>query len=290
MSNTSLSTLRQKLTELRWGSDLWWHLPVRRRGGKRFVRRWATHQGIGDELPDLGIEVRPYQVPVDAFWRYVDDCGYRDLAYWGGGSWPTAVEKWLEHFVSIDLLQPRAGEVLIDIASCHSPFPEILREHYGLETYRQDLIYPDGIEGDRIGGDATAMPLADGFADYLTLHCSFEHFEGDADSRLLREAERVLKPGGRLLILPLYTSSTYSIQSDPATWKERTVRFEDDALVCLARGWSETHGRLYDLEHFRDRVLAHLGDLELVVFTVTNLEAVGHNAYLHQAALFTKPE
>ena len=284
-----MSTIRQKLTELRWSSDFWWHWPVRRRGGKQFIRQWAQHEDTGAELARHGVEVQQFEIPVDAFWQYVETSGYRQMEYWGGGSWPTAVEKWLEHFVSLELMKPAPGEVLIDIASCYSPFPDIMRDHYGLKTFRQDLIYPPGIEEDRIGGDAAALPVEDEFADLLTLHCSFEHFEGDADSSFIREAERVLRPGGRLCILPLYTGPTYSIQSDPETWKERDVRFEDDALVCLARNWQETHARIYDLSHFRDRVIAHLGNLELTIYSIPNYQEAGPNTYLRMAALLTKP-
>ena len=81
----------------------------------------------------------------------------------------------------IEALDPQPGETWIDIANADGPTPEILTRLRGVRAYRQDLIYPEGIHGDRIGGDAGAMPVADGFADAMSLHCSLEHFEGDAD-------------------------------------------------------------------------------------------------------------
>lgn len=284
-----MSALGRALDDLRWRLPLWWWLPVRRRGGRRFALRWAYHQDITEALVRAGVDVQPYRIDLEAFWRFVDHSGYRQMQYYQGGAMATAYEKWLEHWVSIDLMAPRRGEVLIDVASCASPFPEVIAARCGVQSYRQDLVYPPGIEGDRIGGDAAAMPVADGFTDLLTLHCSFEHFEGDADSRFVREASRLLRPGGRLCIVPLYTCRDYCIQSDPATWAEQPVRFEPDATVCLARGWSERHGRLYDHRHFLDRVVDHLGDLALTVYAVENAHRVAPDCYLSFAAVLRKP-
>jgi hypothetical protein len=61
------------------------------------------------------------------------------------------------------------------------------------------------------------MPVADGFADKLVLHNSFEHFEGTANTDLVTEAWRVLKPGGVVCIVPLFVSDRYVIMSDPLT-------------------------------------------------------------------------
>lgn len=295
-----MNSLRQRLDDLRWQTPSYWWWPVRRRGGRDFGLHWAHHGDITAELASHGVRVEPYTIDVDAFWAYVEEVGYRSSYYYHGGTMTTgapdgdtaetATEKWLEHYVSWDLIRPERGETLIDIASCHSPFADMQQDHYGITAYRQDLMFPAGLHDDRtIGGDAAAMPVDDGFADLMTLHCSFEHFEGDSDRRFVREAQRVLRPGGRLCILPLYTSTRYSIQSDPATWAEQPVRFEPDAKVCLARGWSEAHGRLYDAAHFLDRVVANLGPLELTVYAIENAAEVSPNCYLRFAALLRQP-
>jgi SAM-dependent methyltransferase len=263
--------------------DLW------KRGGRRIYSGWTSYDDITSQLADHGVEVVPYSIDVDAFWRYVETMGYRRMEYWNGGRDRAGTEKWLEHFVSIDLMQPREGEVFIDIASCSSPFPDILRERWGCRTYRQDWAYPTGHHGDRIGGDAAALPLPPEFADGLTLHCSFEHFEGDRDARFLREADRVLRPGGRLCILPLYTNWSYSIQTDLAVWSRfHPPELERDAVVCLAGGWGEVHGRFYDPAHFADRILAKLGRLRLRLYRIENYHQVAADCYLRFAAVFTR--
>jgi SAM-dependent methyltransferase len=251
-------------------------------------RGWSSYDDISPRLAAHGVEVVTYQIDVAAFWRYVADCGYRDMGYWEGGRSRAGTEKWLEHFVSIELLQPRAGQVHIDIASCYSPVPDILRERWGCTTYRQDWMYPAGIDGDRIGCDAADLPVPSASVDGLTLHCSFEHFEGDRDIRFLREADRVLRPGGKLCILPIYFNHTYCIQTDLAAWPLHPPRFEREAVVCAAEGWGEVHGRYYDPAHFADRILANLGQLRLTLYRVQNYEDVARDCYLKLAAVFTR--
>lgn len=263
--------------------DIW------RQGGRRVHTGWTTYDDITPRLTAQGVEVVPYHIDVPAFWRYVDDCGYRQMSYWEGGKARAGTEKWLEHFVSIELMRPQAGEVHIDIASCYSPFPDILRQRWGCRPYRQDWLYAPGIDGDRIGGDAAVLPVPDEFADGMTLHCSFEHFEGDRDFRFLREADRVLRPGGGLCILPIYTNRTYCIQTDLAAWPRIKVPdFERDALICAAEGWGEVHGRFYDAPHFERRILANLGRLELTIYKIENYLEVASDCYLKFAAVFRR--
>ena len=69
----------------------------------------------------------------------------------------------------------------------------------------------------------------------MALHCSFEHFEGRSDIGFIREAERVLRPGGAVCVVPLYLSEEYAIQTDPDVAAPAGVVFEDDATVYCAR-------------------------------------------------------
>lgn len=250
---------------------------------------WPSHDDLSAELVRRGIEVRPFRIDGEGFERYVRESGYAEMPYWHHGAQLKAREKYLEHYVSLELLEIGAGDVVLDIASCTSPWPDIVRRRYGCRVWRQDLTFPAGVEGDRIGGDAAALPVATGFADKIALHCSFEHFEGDRDSAFLREAGRLLRPGGRLCSLPLYLSKTFSIQTDPAAWEGREPEFDADAVTWLVYGWGESHGRLYDLDRFLSRVVAHLGDLELVVYRMENATEVVDDSHLRFAALLVKP-
>ncbi len=258
------------------------------RGG-RVVRGHVEYLDITPRLVDRGVEVEPYTVDVADFETYVERAGYSRLSYYDGGRVPTSREKYLEHYVSLRLLAPAPGQVLIDVASMDSPFADIVAELYGLETYRQDLMFPDGLDGRTIGGDAAAMPVPDAFADHLTMHCSFEHFEGDADSRFLHEAARVLKPGGRLCSLPLYTAATYAIQTHARRWRMHDIAFEPGDPVYVGDSWGPPFGRFYDARTFERRVVEHLEPMTLRLFAVTNLPEVGGDCYLRYAMLIEKP-
>jgi len=70
-------------------------------------------------------------------------------------------EKSLEHFLTLQLLSLRTEDVFIDIASEHSLLPGSLRRMLELKYFHQDIIYQAGINGDKTGGDACAMPVDD---------------------------------------------------------------------------------------------------------------------------------
>jgi SAM-dependent methyltransferase len=179
--------------------------------------------------------------------------------------------------------------VYIDIASCSSPVPEIYHKLYGSTTYRQDIRYPEGINGNVIGGDAAKMPIEDGFATKMALHCSFEHFENDADINFIKEADRTLKNGGRLCILPLYVSTEYAIVADPAVLTRRNMpAFENDATIYCKRGVGIKHGRFYDIPHFVSRIINNKGGLALTIYDIENAAKLEQSCYLKFAAVFDK--
>jgi SAM-dependent methyltransferase len=198
-------------------------------------------------------------------------------------------EKSLEHFFAAKLLELGPGDVYIDIASEHSPVPEIYSRLFGCASFRQDLAYPEGLNGDRIGGDAAAMPVPEGFASKMALHCSFEHFEGNADERFIREVERVLRPGGRVCFAPLYLWERFGVLTDPAVAIAQAVHFDVGATVYCKPGWGNRHGRLYDPAQLAARVRANLGSLQLTLYHIVNAAEVDPSCYLQFAAVISKP-
>jgi len=136
-------------------------------------------------------------------------------------------EKVLEYYLTLRALALNPKSTYLDIASCLSLFPNYVAERIGGTIHRQDLFYPEGVQTIEfprvtrsihrrvpawisvIGCDACDLPLESSTVDHITLHCSFEHFEGDADGRFAAEALRVLRPGGRMLIFPFYCGNEY---------------------------------------------------------------------------------
>jgi predicted O-methyltransferase YrrM len=238
-------------------------------------------------LSQLGIDVRDYQIDVARYREYVAAARYReDFPHYYPFNLP---EKSLEHYIAATLLEVNQHDVYIDIASQHSAVPYIYCRLFGAKTYRQDLAYPLGLNGDTIGGDASSMPVPDGFASKMALHCSFEHFEGDTDIGFIREVSRVLVPGGAVCIVPLYIAEEYCIQTDPVVAVASAVVFEDDATIYCADGWNNRYGRFYDPEHLVSRVRGNLNDLELEVYRITNASAADESCYARFAMVLRKP-
>lgn len=255
-------------------------------------RGWILYEAgaesrIVHRLRQLGVDVRDYDIDVADYRRYFSQARYQE-AYPNYYSF-NLPEKSLEHYVAAQLLRLGLQDIYIDIASEHSPAPEIYHRLFGAKAYRQDLAYASGLHGDRIGGDAAQMPVPDGFATKMALHCSFEHFEGDSDIGFIREAARVLKPGGAVCFVPLYLYEEYAVQTDPAVSIAAGVRWETDAVVYCAPGWKNRHGRFYDPEHLVSRIVNNLGGLIPTIYRITNAQQVDTTCYARFAMLVAKP-
>jgi SAM-dependent methyltransferase len=179
--------------------------------------------------------------------------------------------------------------VYIDVASSNSPSAEIYHKLYGCKTYRQDLIFQRGICGNTIGGDACNMPIKDGFATKMALHCSFEHFEQDSDIRFIKEASRILQKGGKLCIVPLYLSDDHIILINPTNLPRGGLQFDSDAKLYCVKGWAPRHVRYYDVPHLITRIIENT-DLEPTVYVVQNEKEADTSCYVKFIAVFEKIE
>jgi len=248
-----------------------------------------THAAIVGELKSNGFDVAALVIDVSDYRAYLDKAQYASFPdYFCGGTGPGFAEKSLEHYLAARVLRLSRDDVYVDVASLASPAPEIYQRLYGCTVYRQDLIYPRGLHGNVIGGDAGEMPVEDGFATKMALHCSFEHFEQDSDVRFIREAARGLRLGGKLCIVPLYLFTEYAIETDPLLLSGRGMSFETDAVLYCRRGSSHWHGRFYDVPHFAARVGKALNGLQLTILVVQNAKEVDPGCYLRFIALFEK--
>jgi SAM-dependent methyltransferase len=243
---------------------------------------------IVDDLRAQGIEMRDYRIDVAGFRRHLAAVGYP--ANYAAGNLDEGgarEEKLLEYFVSLDLLDVRREDVIVDVASEYSIFAQVARRHTGATVYQQDLIYPAGVHGQRIGGSAAHIPVPDDFADKLVLHNAFEHFEGDADSDFIREAWRVLRPGGVLCILPLFMSDRFAVITDPLV--DRTgVVWDAGTDVVEIPWWHVRFARLYDGAHLKQRVLDPGAQFRQVLYHVVNPREVHPRISLHFALMMFK--
>ena len=125
------------------------------------------------------------------------------------------IEKCLEQYLVDCALRLRRVDTYVDMASAGSPWARAIRLR-GVEAYRLDLIYRPGIHGINIGSDATATGHAADFARAVSIQCAFGLFFGETDRRFLAETARILEPGGRAVITPLYLDDTHFVLHSPA--------------------------------------------------------------------------
>lgn len=251
----------------------------------------ALDDQLEAKFREMGIPVHPFDIDATAYQAYLTAANY-PADYYGGGQDGEGnfTEKTLEHFVSLQFLRLGHESTFVDIAACTSPFSEIVRRLEKVSnTYQQDLIYPKGIHGNRIGGWAHELYLADEQVDGVSLHCSLEHFEGDSDTRFFQELERVLKPGGRAVILPFYLAYEHSNHIDPAynLLKRHRPRLDEKARLRHC-SWYQYFSRHYDPIALQERILTHAPNLELQLYRVQNFREIDPSTYLRWIAVFEK--
>ncbi len=231
---------------------------------------YAWHRGLATSfVPDTGAVRRaleaagvPFErlkIPKDGFCKFLSDCEYPVFYHRGKGK--IYIEKCLEHYLSLIMLEVERSDSYIDLASAGSPFPDYVRRTLGCRVLRNDLTYSPGISEDsKIGSDACHLPLPDQAITKATLHCSFEHFEGDADIEMIREFNRILSPGGRACIIPLYLHREYVGLTDPFV-DRNGLAWDQEMRVIYSKNYGQRHGRFYDVARLQKRIVRHLQGL-----------------------------
>ena len=225
-----------------------------------------------------GVNLDHYKVDIDDFHKYLENAKYPLLYRKTFGE--LFLEKALEHYTSLKLLNYGDNGISIDIASATSPFHGIISKFYSCKSYRQDIIYPSGVNASKIGGNATELPFEENTINWMTLHCSIEHFENNEDSEFIVEAIKKLNIGGKLFIAPLYLSEVYYNYTDPEL-KESSVSFDMNAKLLFIPGWNNRFGRTYDVDALQNRILAYCKDVKVNIFLIENLKDVCDKCYLN---------
>jgi hypothetical protein len=261
--------------------------------GLEVVERWKD-KAYPDSLArtlflaeQCGWVVKPLEINITDYNEYYHRAEYqpRYPEYYTGN----LPEKSLEHFLSLTLLGLREQDVFVDLASESSPLPEIVSRLYGCKCYSQDIMYPEGILGNQIGGDACAMPVMDGFFTRAALTCSLEHFEGRADCQLFVELSRVLVPGGKVCVVPFYLYHTSAVMTDPTYSTVNEVPFDSDARVIAIKGWNNRHGRFYSPNSFMERIAMPLADVfSFEYYLITNACDIHPANYVRFALVATR--
>jgi len=193
---------------------------------------------IEKDLHALGVVIHDYVPSLDGFKDFQAE-HYFPLDYHGGINGSVWNEKILEHWIAaecLELMNYKPDEVYIDVAAGTSPWAKILRDRIGISAYAIDLgevalEYKD-LPFYRIE-NATSTSFSNASVKGASLQCAFEMFMGNDDTGLLKEMARILVPGGKLVIVPLYTHTHYCSYSTPEYYGKEKSDLTAKEYVCL---------------------------------------------------------
>jgi SAM-dependent methyltransferase len=232
-----------------------------------------TYIAMRNQLDQLGVKVEDASIDVSDFRKWLNSYPEINAAY--RGSEDVYIEKCLEHYLSFTYLDLSPNDTFIDIAAAESPFYELLHRRIGLTSYCLDLSYPKGIHNRNIGADAGDTGLNEGFATAMALHCAYECFMGDADIRFVREAARILRPGGRYVIVPLYIDNTYFIATSPYCNQDDIIFDSGSLKVWRDDPYRVPFSRHYSPQSFAQRIYSRIpSDMAGMVYFMENLPDV----------------
>lgn len=180
----------------------------------------------------------------------------------------------------------------IDAASANSPWAMWLRKKYGISAYSVDLLEPNNDKEYYIKGDVTDFPFDDNSVDAISMQSALETFPEKVDVDFIKDAGRILRKGGELLITPLYLSTVYA----NCFGKQYYDRLEPDmgAQKYIRFGYSGPTTRLYDVDHLKSRILEsglQVGlDFNVLIFDMDTLMIDSWDKYMytHFGLLFRK--
>ena len=246
----------------------------------------SNHEAVYKALCSIQkISVERFQIPPQKYHKWLQQANYPQNVY--GGNF---TEKTLEHYLTAELLDFKPADIVIDIASANSPFVDVIERTTGCQIYEQDIVYPPGINGRKIGSNASHIPLPDHSVNKMTLHCSFEHFERTVDSEFIHECDRILMPGGQCAIVPLYiTERRFHLSNPMCRDRDELVFDADTPIICDPRWAVARFSRFYDVQSFNERIVAHLDDsLKATIYFVENEKDLDPSCYVKFMLLLKK--
>lgn len=265
-----------------------WYYRWNVRNAKTFADPTPLELGqIEQHLATLGIVVRDFTPRAESL------AAFKSAGYFLPESYDSADasvwdEKVLEHWIAAErlgLMHYRPADIYVDIAAGNSPWAKVLRTRLGIAAFAIDL----GAVGADFRDlpyyrteDATATAFADASVAGASLQCAFEMFAGDDDTGLLEELARILKPGGKALVVPLYLHTHYCAYATPEHFGKGRADSRATEYVC--RDWTGIpSARFYDARELQARVLAPIERLGMryQLLALRNKAALGEGIYCH---------
>ncbi len=213
---------------------------------------------IEEELEKIGVKVEPYCIQMDALDRFKKQFAFPE-SYCRGKSSSLIEEKYLEHFLAYTLAGlvdfDRRCDIYVDVAASSSPWALMLRDR-GYQAYAIDI--DTGVSYNHLdyymAMDAKETTFADASIKAMSLQCAYEMFLGEDDSLFLDECSRVLQPGGRVVIAPLYLDTEYCGYSTPEHFRKGYAA-EGATEYLRSDSWGIPFSRKYSPAHLKTRIL-----------------------------------
>lgn len=242
---------------------------------------------IEQSLLSLGVEIQEYTPAPDSFKTFRTEHWF-PVDYHGGQNSGVWDEKLLEHWIAserLGLMSYSSDGIYVDVAACNSPWAQELRKRKSISAFAIDLcevgaLYKN-LDFYRME-NATATSFADASVSGVSLHCAYEMFMGEDDRNLIAELARILRPGGKAVILPLYMHTHYCTYSTPEYFGKGC---SDPTAVEYVR--LEFRGvpssRKYDAKRLKERVLEPIvrSGMSYRILVLRNKQKLGDGIYCH---------
>ena len=173
-------------------------------------------------------------------------------------------KKLLELFVSYKLLQVEEGDTYLDAAGgqysyasrikCKTKIIQDIRLSDKLKAFHGNKVqYLDSSCAD--------IPLESRSINKISCHHSIEHFQQSADTQFIIEVQRLLAPGGRCVVLPIFIASKAILLTDKPDfhkWDEKGEWVFDETATLPGGKGSGHFSRVYSPESLKSRLLDHI--------------------------------
>lgn len=247
---------------------------------------------IETRMRDMEILCNDFVVDEYEFEDFINLVGFPSN-YHGGTGTGVYREKLQEHFVAWKFLSLDISfhTPYVDVAAGSSPWVLLLKNR-GVDACAIDLsISPEFVpESCYLRQDATRTGFENESIGGASLQCAYEMFSDDQDITFMHELGRILKPGGRAVISPLYThSKACYYQTQEYNGK---VPGDPEAKRYVRRDcWGVPFSRKYCPETLKSRVwdVSHNAGLQPSLHVLRNKSEMGNDIYLHFILVIDKP-
>ena len=206
---------------------------------------------------DGNVPVKTLEVDSAAFASWVHDYFPNYLETFG----TLEHKKLLELYCSFSLLDIQKDHVYMDAAggkfSYVGKIPASRRIMQDID-FAQEVLDSAAPDVEFIKCSAADVKLADSSVDRISCHHSIEHFQQNADQDFVRELQRILRPGGKAVIIPIFISDKHYLITDKPKfnfWQEEGVKVIDRLAGLPGGERSGNFSRVYSLASLKTRLI-----------------------------------